>query len=88
MMVKHVKTSTGFETEIDEDILDNMELMEAVYAISDTDLKPFLTLANLLLKPEEKQKLYDHVRVDGRVPIKAFSDELTEIMNGLSSKKK
>lgn len=87
-MKKHVITSTGFEVDIDEAVLDDMELMEAVYDISETDLRPFIRLANLMLGSENKKRLYDHVRVDGRVPIEKFSAELTEIMNSLGSKKK
>lgn len=87
-MATHVITSTGFEADIDESVLDNMELMEAVYAINDKDLKPFINLAKLMLGEDDKKRLYDHIRENGRVPIRKFSAELTEIMNSLGSKKK
>lgn len=86
MAVKHIKTKTGFEADIDESCVDDMELFEAV-----TDLQA----GNVLVIPtvirkicgDSKQALYDHCRLEsGRVPIQAISDEIADIFNALNAK--
>lgn len=84
----HVKTSTGFEVDVEEKNLDDMEFVDALIALESGDLTGYGTVSSKLLSQEDKQKLYDHVRTDGRVPIKSFVDELAEIIKGLQSQKK
>jgi hypothetical protein len=75
------KTSFGFEFEIPETALDNMELIEIMSEVEDNPLL-FTKVVNLLLGKEQKKALYDHLRrEDGTVPIKAVSEAVTEIFN-------
>lgn len=78
-MVK-VKTSTGFECELDNKVVDNMELVDALSDMqSDDDVLAISRVMTMLLG-KNKQALYDHVRTkDGRVPIAKISQEITEI---------
>lgn len=75
------KTSFGFEFEIPETALDNMELIDIMAEVDDNPLQ-FTKVVNLLLGKDQKQKLYDILRrEDGTVPIKAVSEAVTEIFN-------
>lgn len=72
------KTTSGFEFAVDEKVLDNMELVDA---ISEVDENPTaLSKVVKLLLGAHKKELYDHVRTeDGRVPIEAVTDIIMEI---------
>ena len=72
-------TSTGFAYHLKRESLDDYEVMEM---ISNIEKEPLLItgLINKLLGEEQKNALLDHLRTeDGRVPIKAITEEITEI---------
>ena len=88
MATTHIKTTSGFECDIDEDTLDDIELIEDLVEIDSGNATLVPRVIGRLL-PDDKKKLYDHVRTDkGRVPIGAVGEELAEIIKGLNSKKK
>lgn len=75
------KTSTGFEFDIEDERLDDMELVDIMAEI---DENPLLMpkLCKMLLGEEQKKRLYDHIRSeDGRVPIEATTNAIQEIFN-------
>ena len=75
------KTSTGFEFDIEDERLDDMELVDIMAEI---DENPLLMpkLCKMLLGEEQKKRLYDHLRSeDGRVPIEATTNAMQEIFN-------
>lgn len=76
-------TGTGFEYQIPEENLDNMELLDA---LADADAGKLLAISracNLLLGADQKKKLYDHCRTEkGNVPLTAIRDELLSIISG------
>ena len=75
------KTSTGFEFDIEDERLDDMELVDIMAEI---DENPLLMpkLCTMLLGEEQKKRLYDHLRSeDGRVPIEATTNAIQEIFN-------
>ena len=75
------KTSTGFEFDIEDERLDDMEL---VNIMAEIDENPLLMpkLCKMLLGEEQKKRLYDHLRSeDGRVPIEATTNAIQEIFN-------
>lgn len=86
MAVKHVKTKTGFEMDLDDSCIDDMELFEAV---ADAQSGNMLAVATIIRKVfgENRKALYDHCRLeDGRVPTQAVSDEITEVFEALNAK--
>lgn len=88
MAIKHVKTGTGFECDIDEVVLDDMEVLDYLAAIDGQDFTKYPPLLAKLFKPEVKKALYDHIRTpDGRVPYAAFDVEITDIFNGIKGGK-
>lgn len=80
------KTSTGFNFEIDEALLNNMEVIDALVQMEDADnagrvLASTSKLISLVLSKECKKALYDHVRTEnGQVPLDACTKELFEII--------
>lgn len=73
------KTKSGFEYSIDSNVMDNMELLDAVAEIDSNPLALSKVL-KMVLGDEQRKALYDHLRQeDGRVPVKAVSEEITDI---------
>ena len=72
-------TKSGFEFHIKDEVLDNMELVDAIAEL-DTNPTAISSVTRLLLG-DQKEVLYDHLRTkDGRVPIGAVSNAVTEMM--------
>lgn len=75
------KTSTGFEFDIEDERLDDMELVDIMAEIDENPLL-MSKLCKMLLGEEQKKRLYDHLRSeDGRVPIEATTNAIQEIFN-------
>lgn len=79
------KTNSGFEFEYDEQALNDMEFLDAVVESESGDASAILKAQSFmvikLLGKDQRKRLYDHVRTaDGRVPVEAIEQELTEMM--------
>ena len=73
-------TESGFEFEINEQDLDDMEFLELL-AKSQNDALAFPAVLEHLLGEKQKKALYDHIRDEnGRVPVQATADIIAEIM--------
>ena len=73
-------TTTGFNFEIAEDVRDDMELLEALIAIDNGDLRELPNVLVSLLGKEQKKALYDHCRTEkGRASASRIMAELKEI---------
>jgi len=84
--MKHIKTATGFEADIDESCIDDMELFDAVAELQGGNVFAVPTVINKLCG-EHKKELYDHCRLEnGRVPTQAVITEITEIFTALNAK--
>lgn len=85
----HGKTSSGFEFRLDEKVLDNMELVDALAEASNDSPIAVSKAVELLLGRELRKALYDHLRTeDGRVPVAAVSDSVAEIFQAFGNKGK
>lgn len=83
-----MKTASGFEFEIEDGVLDNMELLDAIAELEENPLK-LTKVVKLLLGEKTKERLYDHVRNEkGRVPAEALSTEVADIFKLLNDKVK
>lgn len=75
------KLENGFEFTIDDRILDDMELVDAMAEAEGENPLKFSTVILKVLGKEQRDRLYDILRnEDGRVPIEAVSDAITEIL--------
>lgn len=88
MATTHIMTSTGFECDVDSAALNDMELLDELVAMDRGDISVYGSVLHRLLGAGGKALLYDHVRVDGRVPIDAVSNEIAEIFKELNAGKK
>ena len=83
-----VKTTTGFECEINTEAMNDMEILELVVRIDEGDALAYSPFLTKLLGKENKARLYDHVReADGRVPIEKVAVEVGEILEQAGEKK-
>ncbi len=82
------KTADGFEIELDENVLDNAELLDALGGMEDGDVFDMGRLAQRLLGKDGRKKLYDHLRTpEGRVPVAAVANALGELLRSFAAGK-
>lgn len=91
-MKQHVVTSSGFQCEIDTEVMDDMEILDLLLEMEDNP-KNSLIYYNKIMKKmmdeETKNRLYDHLREEnGRVPASKFATEFNEIFKALKDGKK
>jgi hypothetical protein len=81
------KTKSGFNYHIDENVLQDYELLEA---IAETEKNPiYITKVVRMLLGDDTDKLKDHVRDDkGHVSIEKMNVEITEIFEAQKKLKK
>lgn len=81
------KTTSGFNYHIDENILQDYELLEA---IAETEKNPiFITKVVRMLLGDDTDKLKEHVRDEnGHVSIEKMNVEITEIFEAQKKLKK
>lgn len=85
-MTKEITTKSGFSVSADTDMLDNVELLDALAELYESGLG-MSKIVTMLLGADGKKRLYDHVRTEkGTVPSEALMDELSEIMELLNAK--
>lgn len=75
------KTKSGFKFELEDHILDNMELLDAIV---EADKNPAMipSIVTMVLGKDGKKRLYDHLRTEkGNVPIMSVATEVIEIFN-------
>lgn len=84
------KTRTGYEYEFNEDLINDMEVIDALADVtSGENVLALSAVMKKLFAPDERAKLYDHVRTeDGRVPTDALMEEIRDIMEGADEGKK
>ena len=76
------KTESGFEFEIDEEILDDYDFLELLCRIDEGDASLTVKMVDMLLGEEQKQRLKAHVRAkSGRVSASRLLAEVMEIFN-------
>lgn len=82
------KTADGFEIELDENVLDDAELLDALGGMEDGDVFDMGRLAQRLLGKAGRKKLYDHLRTsEGRVPVAAVATALGELLHSFTAGK-
>lgn len=87
--MKKGKTESGFKFEIDEKVLDDMELIDAMAASQGEDPTQISTVVVKIFGEDQRKRLYDHVRTeDGRVPVTEVANIITEIINSLGDDEK
>ena len=81
-------TKDGFAVELDEEVMNNAELLDAMADVQSSDVLALGRAVRLLIGKENAKKLYDHLRTeDGRVPIEALSNAFGELVGSFSAGK-
>ena len=81
------KTKTGFQFNIEEDVLNDYELLEM---FADVDENPLLVpkLVKSILGEEQKNKLIEHVKDEnGKASVDRVATELENILNSSAETK-
>jgi hypothetical protein len=83
------KLENGFEYEIDDAVLDDMEMVDALSEAQSTNPLALSTVINKLLGNEQKKALYDAVRrEDGTVPIEDITQSVVAIFQSIGDEGK
>jgi hypothetical protein len=81
-------TKDGFAVELDENALDNVDLLDAMAEMQDSNILSLGRAIRLLMGKANTKKLYDHCRTeDGRVPVEALSNAFGELVSSFSAGK-
>lgn len=81
-------TESGFEFEIEEDALDDIELLEDLCALDRGELDALPTALERIIGTEQKKALYNHVRNEkGRVTTTAVVNEIKNIFEAAKETK-
>lgn len=81
-------TTTGFAFELEEEVLDDYELLEALRSLDKGDGQCVIDVVDRLLGEKQKEKLKDHIRNEkGRVSVKRLMDEVAEIFHACNAGK-
>lgn len=79
------KTKTGFQFSVDENCMNDMELVDILADDSVDEAFRMSSLVKKLLPGEQRKALYDHVRVNGRVPVDAVIAEVEDIFASMGN---
>jgi hypothetical protein len=87
--MKKGKLSNGFEYEIDENVLDDMELIDAMEQSQGDDPLKVSKVITMVLGKEQKKSFYDSIRnEDNRVPVEKAVELFTELIESLGDEGK
>lgn len=77
-------TRSGFSFEVNKNIGDNMELLEALADMSDKDLLAMSRVCKIIFGEKQKKELYDYLRTeDGRVPVEGVNDAIKDVFEAV-----
>jgi hypothetical protein len=87
--MKTVKSEFGFTIDVDETLLDNMELVDALAEMQDDSPLAISKVCKLALGEKKRKELYDHLRKEnGTVPTADVTKAIIEIFNAFGDKGK
>lgn len=75
------ETKSGFKFQLNEEAMNDMEFIEFL-AKTEESVTALPKVIEMVLGENQKKKLYDHIRTkDGRVPLEAVNNEISEIFD-------
>lgn len=78
-------TKTGFKFSVDKNCMNDMELVDVLADTSMDDAFRMSHVIKKLLPMDQRAALYDHVRVDGRVPVDAVVAAVEDIFAAIGN---
>lgn len=86
--MKKIRLENGLNIEIQDNVTNNMELLDDLVDLDEGNGYAISRIVGRILSKDEKKKLYDHLRVDGAVPVDKVVDAMKEIFDKLGEKGK
>lgn len=81
--MREITLENGLTLSIDENVMDDMELLDLLAQLDDGNGYAIPRVVEHLLGKEQKKKLYNAVRVDGRTRVTAVVNAMKEILDKL-----
>ena len=81
--MKKIKLESGLALNVRDDVMDNMELLDDLVALDEGNGYAISRVLNRMLEPEEKKKLYEHLREDGVTKVSKVVNAMKEIFDSL-----
>ena len=78
-------TKNGFRFCVDENSMNDMELVDVLADSTMDDAFRMSHVVRKLLPGDQRKALYDHLRVDGRVPVDAVVATVEEIFAAMGN---
>lgn len=78
-------TKTGFQFCVDENSMNDMELVDIMADDTSPEAFRMSHILRRLLPSDQRSALYDHVRVDGRVPVDKVLEEVNDIFSAMGN---
>ncbi len=87
--MSHVILPCGYEGDVDENSVNDMEFLDALTDLQEGDPTALSKMCSLLFTKSEKKRFYDACRNEsGRAEPEKVSEQITELLKQLNSKKK
>lgn len=87
-MIK-AELTCGFKAELDENVMNNMEMVDALAEMKDDDPIALSKICRMLYGDKQRKALYDHLKTsDGRVPIEEVSAAIKDTFSAMGDKEK
>ena len=86
--MKNITLESGLELSIDEGIMDDMELLDALCEVNEDNAYAVSKVCEKVFGKEEKKKLYDHLRKNGRVKTTEVVGAIVEVFGKMGEQGK
>ena len=84
----NIKTSCGFEAEIDEEAISDITFLEDLELLEEGNPVGIIKMVRHIMTEEDKNRLYSLLKNEkGRVPTELVEQQVSEILEQLGSKK-
>ena len=81
--MKKIKLDSGLNLNVREDVMDNMELLDDLVELDEGNGYAISRVLNRMLEPDEKKKLYEHLRENGVTKVSKVVTAMKEIFDKL-----
>ena len=81
--MKKIKLDSGLNLNVRDDVMDNMELLDDLVELDEGNGYAISRVLNRMLEPDEKKKLYEHLRENGVTKVSKVVTAMKEIFDKL-----
>lgn len=81
--MKKIKLDSGLNLNVRDDVMDNMELLDDLVELDEGNGYAISRVLNRMLEPDEKKKLYEHLRENGVTKVSRVVTAMKEIFDKL-----